>query len=214
MLARCCYRVGGFFLLLALAVSAAPQLTKRQKQLRGLVKSSDLVVLGVSHAADPIINLEKYQVERAERETNDPRRRSKYTKGTLYKLAVKEVLYQKPSKDPDKPRRAFVADDWLMVYVPGPAAHPLEYDKAAFLPSGEYLIFLKKTDLDPGDFPNGVRQDKNAPMAQWDLFPNPAETYFRVLNDPLIDEPLAAKLIDEMWPKLVEDVRAAVRELK
>jgi hypothetical protein len=201
--------VVSFALLLMLGVSAAPQTEKRRKQIEGLIKRSDLVVHGVSQAYYPIINMEKYQLERAAGKTGDPRRRSKYTVATVYKMVVKEVLYQKPQKDPNKPQRPFYPNDTIIIYAPGPAAHPLDFGKVAFLPGAEYLIFLKKTDLDPGDFPAGVRQDVNAPMAEWESFPNAAETYFRVINDPM-----AAKLVDEVWQKFVDDTRTVANQMR
>ncbi|MBI3950832.1 MAG: hypothetical protein HY314_10315 [Acidobacteria bacterium] len=196
-------------LVLALTASAAPQSRRRQEQIEGLIKKSDLVVLAVSQAYYPVIDIEKYRLEREGREVTDPQRRSKYIIGTVYKLSVKEVLFQKPSKDADKPQRVFYPDDMIMVYTPGPPAHPLDYGQVTLLPSAEYLIFLKRINLDPDDFQRGMRQDVNAPMREWESFPNPAETYFQVIRDPL-----AAKQVDEVWQKFVDQTRDVVQAMK
>jgi hypothetical protein len=195
--------------LLALAVPAASQSEKRREQIEGLIKRSDLVIVGVSQAYYPIINLVKYNQERLERGVINPGRRSKYTFGTIYKMTVREALYQEPPKRKDTPRPAFAANDTVMIYVTGPGAHPLDLNKAAFLPGAEYIVFLKKTGLDEGDFPHGKQQDLNAPMAEWESFPNPTEMYFQVVNDPM-----AAKLVDDVWQKLVDDTRVVSRQMK
>ncbi len=191
--------------MLTLSVSAAPQSKKRQKQIEGLLKKSDLAVVAVARAYYPVIDIEKYRLERAEREAHDPRRRSKYIDGTAYKLTIKEVLYQKPAKDPDQPGRLFHPDDSFMIYVTGPPAQPLDIDKLTFFPSTEYIVFLKQINLDPDDFPRGMRQDLNAPMREWEGFPNPVETYFEVIRDPM-----AAKVVDDVWIKFVDHTRNVV----
>lgn len=194
------------WLALMLVISAAPQSKRRQEQIKGLIKKSDLVALTVAQAYYPIIDIEKYQLERAERETRDPRRRPKFTLGTVYKLSVKEVLYQKPAKDPNQPGRVFYPDDALMIYTREPLPHPLDPNQVTFFPGGEYLVFLKRIDLDPNDFPRGMRQDVNAPMREWESFPHPAETYFQAVRDPL-----AAKLVDEVWGKFAEHTRLVIK---
>ena len=195
-------------LVLTVGVPAVPQSKRRQKQIEGLIKKSDLVVLAVAQAYYPVIDIEKYRLEREGREDTDPRQRSKYTVGTVYKLSIKEVLFQKSPKDPNNPKRIFYPDDNIMIYVPGPPAHPLDFGKITFLPGTEYLAFLKQINLDPDDFRRGVRQDVNAPMREWESFPNPAETYFEVVRDSL-----AAKPIDEVWEKFADQTRAVARAI-
>jgi hypothetical protein len=181
---------------------------RRQEQIKDLMKKSDLVAVATAQAYYPIIDIEKYRLERMDREVNDPRRRSTYTMGTLYKLSVKEVLFQKPAKDSGKPGRTFYPDDALMIYIPGPLVHPLDSDKVTFLPSADYLVFLRRIRLDPDDFERGMRQDLNAPMRDWEGFPNPVETYFEVIRDPF-----AAKYIDEVWQTFVDQTRTVIKTM-
>ncbi len=195
------------FLLFGLSFPVPSQSKRRQRQIRDLLKKSDLVVLAVAQAYYPIINMVKYQREREERGAAAIRRRTRYTYGTVYRLTIKEVLFQKPSKNPDKPRRTFYPEDTLMVYVPGPPAHPLEMNTAAFLPGTEYLVFLERAALDADRFRFGVKQDVNAPMRDWEPFPHPAETYFKVVPDPL-----AVKPMDSVWRKLAAHTRIVARQ--
>jgi hypothetical protein len=194
-------------LVLAFSVSVMAQSKRRQEQIEDLLKKSDLVVVATAQATYPVIDIEKYRVERDERNVNDPRRRSRYTTGTAYKLMVKEALYQKPAKDSNQPRRDFHVDDAVMIYVPGPPAQPLQETVASF--SGtEYVVFLKRKELDPDDFPRGIQQDLNAPMRDWQSFPNPVETYFSVIRDPL-----AVKIVDDVWIKFVDHTREVARTM-
>lgn len=195
------------FLLFGLSLPTPAQSKRRQRQIRDLLKRSDLVVLAVSRAYYPIINLIKYQREREGRGAAAIRRRARYTYGTVYRLTIKEVLFQKPSKNPDKPRRTFYPEDTLLVYVPGPPAHPLEMNRATFLPGTEYLVFLERARLSADHFRFGVKQDVNAPMRDWEPFPHPAETYFKVVPDPL-----AVKPMDGVWRKLAEHTRTVARQ--
>jgi hypothetical protein len=195
-------------LVLTLGVPAAPQTKRRQEQIEGLIKQSDLVVLAVAQEYFPVIDLEKYRRERQDRQSNDPQRRSKYIIGTVYKLSLKEALFQKPPKNPSRPQRIFYPHDSIMIYVSGPPAHPLDLQNAAFLPSAEYLVFLKQIPLNPDDFKRGMRQDMNAPMRDWESFPNPAETYFEVVPDTL-----AAKPVDDVWANFVEQTRAVAQAM-
>lgn len=197
------------WLLLVVVASAVPQSKRRQEQIRDLIKKSDLVVLAVAQAYYPILDLEKYRLERAEPGVNDPRRRSRFTLGTVYKLSVNEVLYQKAPQDPNKPGRVFYPADTLLIYTPEPLAHPLDANQVTFFPAAEYLVFLKQIKLDPDNFPRGVRQDLNTPMHQWETFPNPAETYFQVVRDPL-----AAKVVDDVWSQFVEHTRTVISQMR
>jgi len=200
--------IGIVLLVLVLSASAAPQSKKRQEQIEGLIKRSDLVALAVAQSYYPVIDIGKYRLEREQREAPDPRRRSKYTIGTAYKLSVKEIIFQKPQKDSREHGRAFYPDDAIMIYTRGPAAHPLDLDNVTFLPGTEYLVFLKRISLDPDDFPRGVRQDLNATMREWELFPNPEETYLDAVRDSF-----AVKPIDEVWRKFAYQTLAIARAM-
>lgn len=195
-------------LIAALTASVAAQSKKRQEQIEDLLKKSDLVVVATARATYPIIDIEKYRLEREERGGYDPRRRSRYTTGTVYKLVINEVLYQKPARQSDRLHREFHADDAVMIYVPGPPAHPLQ-GPVTFMAGTEYIAFLKRHHLDADDFPRAVQQDLNAPMRDWVSFPNPAETYFSVIPDPL-----AVKVVDDVWSKFVAETRAVVKTMR
>lgn len=195
-------------LIMAMGISVAAQNQKRQQHIEDLLKKSDLVVVATAQATYPVVDIEKYRLERDERGGYDPRRRSRYTTGTVYKLVINEVLYQKPARESDRPGRDFHAGDPVMIYIPGPPAHPLD-ETVTFMAGTEYIAFLKRTRLDADDFPRAVQQDLNAPMRDWMSFPNPAETYFSVIRDPL-----AVKVVDDVWIKFVAETREVTKTMK
>jgi len=176
------------------------QSERRLEQIRDLLGKSDLVVVAAADAYHPVVDLLKYRRERERSPVLDPARAERYMLGVVYRMTVREVIFRNPRRAESA---ALVGQpgDAVLIYVPGRLADPREFGKAAFLPGGEYLVFLKKAELKREDFRSAVEQVSGA--SQWRSFPDPRVIYYTPVRDPF-----AALLLDGAWRDFLEQTRA------
>ncbi len=192
--------------LLGLLSSAVlGQSERRVEQIRDLLGKSDLVVVAVAEEYRPVIDRLKYRRERERHPVLDPARAERYMVGVVYQMTVREVIYRHPKRAERMPLVGQPGQT-LLIYVPGRLADPREFGKVAFLPGGEYLIFLKWVELKPEDFREAVEQTPGAPMSEWRLFPDPRLTYYTPVRDPF-----AVLLLEGAWRNFLQQTRAVVR---
>jgi hypothetical protein len=195
-------------LVLSLILSPGPQTPERRDQIKDLIGKSDLVVVAIGDSYRPVVDKVKYRQERQRDPGLDPSRMQKYMLGVAYQMTVREVIYLKPQKDETKQITWHVGDP-IPVYAPGPLSDPREFGKPSFLPGVEYLLFLKRTELDPSDFPNAVEQASDAPMNKWPVFPDTRLAYVTPLRDSFAFLPL-----EGAWKNFLVQTRAVVKELQ
>lgn len=192
------------FALIILFVPPLPwQTEKRRNQIRRLLGQSDVVVVARATAYHPVIDSLKYRRER-ERET----RLSPFMLGVVYYLSVTETVYRKPSPD-QREAVPLQSGDPVVVYVPGPLADPREFGKVSLQPGGEYLLFLKKAEVNPDDFRNAVEQVSGAAMMEWRAFPDSRLIYFTPVRDSL-----ATLLVEGAWTNFLVETRAVAQQMQ
>mgnify|MGYP000300731378 CR=1 FL=1 len=184
------------------------QSERRVEQIRDLLGKSDLVVVATAETYHPVIDLLKYRRERERSPVLDPARAERYMLGVVYRMTVREVIYRDPKRAGDI---AVVGQpgDALLIYVPGRLADPREFGKAAFLPGGEYLVFLQRAKLDREDFRSAVEHVVGAPMSEWRSFPDPRVIYYTPVRDPF-----AVLLMEGAWRDFLQQTRAVANAPK
>ncbi len=192
----------------ALIIWPFGQSERRVEQIRDLLGKSDVVVVAVAEAYHPVIDLLKYRKERERRPLLDPARAERYMLGVVYRMTVREVIYRNP-KRAEEASLIGQPGEALLIYVPGRLADPREFGKVAFLPGGEYLVFLKKVELKREDFRSAVEQVPGAPASQWRSFPDPRVLYYTPIRDPF-----AVLLMEGAWKDFLQQTRVVASALK
>lgn len=199
-------RMGTMLIHIGLAASLIlwplVQSERRAEQIRDLLGKSDVVVVAVAEAYHPVVDLLKYRRERERSPLLDPARAERYMLGVVYRMTVREVIYRNPKRAEDI---SLIGQpgEVLLIYVPGRLADPREFGQAAFLPGGEYLIFLKKAELKREDFRSAVEQVSGVPASQWRSFPDPRVLYYTPVRDPF-----AVLLLEGAWKDFLQQTRA------
>jgi hypothetical protein len=188
-----------------LGIAPLWQSERRWEQIRDLLGKSDLVVVAVAEEYRPVIDRLAYRKERERHPAPDPARAERYMVGVVYQMTVREVIYRHPKRAERMPLVGQPGQT-LLIYVPGRLADPREFGKAAFLPGGEYLVFLKWAELKPEDSRSTVEQVPGVPMSEWRLFPDPRLTYYTPVRDPF-----AVLLLEGAWRDFLQQTRAVAR---
>jgi len=191
-----------------LALSGFGQSERRVEQIRDLLGKSDLVVVAVAETYRPVIDQLKYRRERERSPVLDPARAERYMLGVVYQMTVREVIYRHP-KHVERGLSVGQPGETLLLYVPGRLADPREFGKAAFLPGGAYLVFLKRAELKREDFRWAVEQTLGAPASEWRSFPDPRLTYYTPIHDPF-----AVLLMEGAWKDFLDQTRAVASGLR
>lgn len=195
-------KTASFALIILCVVPLPSQTEKRRNQIRRLLEQSDVVVVARATTYHPVVDLVKYQRER-ERQM----RTSHSMIGVVYYLSVAETVYRKPSPD-EREGMPLHSGDPVVVYVPGPLADPREFGKVSLQPGGEYLLFLKRADVNPDDFRNAVEQVSGAAMMEWRAFPDSRLIYFTPVRDSF-----ATLLLEGAWTNFLAETRAVSQQL-
>jgi len=200
-------RLACWALILLIGFTLLPQSEKRRNQIRRLLEQSDLVVVASATDYNPVIDSVKYRRERDRGSAEDPSRVSQYMLGVVYHVSVRETVYRKKSAD-ERDVVSPQSGDPLVVYVPGPLADPREFGKISLQPGGEYLLFLRKADINPEEFRTAVEQVSGVAMMEWRAFPDTRVIYFTPIRDSF-----AALLIEGAWVNFLAETRRVAQQM-